>query len=436
MRILLVSPCFPPQHAVASLRTHSFARTWSQAGCQVQVLTTAKRHDQCGMTLPGGGFTVTEIAYPVPAMLERLRAQHRAAPAEQAGPRRHWFGLLRRLRQRTGIFSAVRMPDLTDYWVAPALAWARQNTPGQGWDVVVSSGGPYTAHLVARALKREGRAAIWAADFRDLWTENHLYRGLFPFTLRERHEERLCLREADLIVTVTEELAMRLRRRTTRPVAVVFNGTDPDSFAGLSPAPFFPDDGVRRLVYCGSYYPQGQDPVPLLRGLRALVERRPDLQSRLALAVAGWGGEEWSELARRNGVGHLLQLLGVLPHEEALRLERDATALLLLDWRDPRAGVLTGKVFEYLSAPGPILAVGGRGDSALGGLLTRTGRGLHLGSDEGRIAQALANLTDEPARLAGVPDRAVLAGLTRPAQSLRLLEHIRRMAAQPRSLAA
>jgi glycosyltransferase involved in cell wall biosynthesis len=444
MRILLVSPFFPPLHAVASLRTYGFARAWARAGCEVTVLTTAKRPDQAGMPRPLESIKVVEVEYAAPVLLEKLRRRHKSAlpappgPLDQSSgnglpaPPRRWFRLLRWFRERTGVFSSVRMPDLTDFWVGPALAWARRQPAERPWDVVVSSAGPYTAHLVARALKRDRRARYWVADFRDLWTQNHLYHGLFPFTLIETREESRCLREADLLVTVTEELAGKLRSRTVRPVEVIYNGYDPESLTLLPAAPYFPPDGQRRLVYSGTFYPQGQDPTPLLCALKRLRALQPNLGKSLSLVVAGWSGPLWRELARRHGVADLLHILGVLPHEETLRLERDATALVLLDWHDPRQGVMTGKVFEYLSAPGPILTIGGATDSTLAQMIRRTGRGFHLGADEDRITNVLVDLLDNPAQLHLTPDNRVLGQLTRPVQSLRLLERMRQALAVAR----
>jgi glycosyltransferase involved in cell wall biosynthesis len=423
MNLLLVSPYFPPQHSVASLRTHGFARAWTAAGCRVTVLTTAKRPDQCGLTLSTAGFDVAEIDFRVPAFLERLRREHKAEAG--AGPVQT-KGLLKRavrwLRERAGVFCSVRMPDLTDYWVEPALAWARKRGT---WDAVVSSSGPYTSHLVARTLKREGRTLSWAADFRDLWTGHHLHCGLFPFTLREQRDERSCLAEADMIVAATAGLAAKLRPRTSRPVEVIYNGYDAETTASLAPEPFFPADGVCRLVYSGTYYPQGQNPGPLLRCLRALKERRPDLPRRLALATAGWSGDLWRAAARQHGVEDLLQDHGVLPRGDALRMQRDATALLLLDWRDQGHGILTGKVFEYLNGTAPILTIGAETDSELARLIRRSGRGLHLGNDEAAIGRVVEGMLDDVGRLRLAPDRRFLAELTRPVQSLRLLDRLR-----------
>ncbi len=405
MKLLLVAPCFPPLQAVASLRTHAFAAAWADAGHAVTVLTTAKRADQGSLELPRDGFRVVELAYPVPWFLERLRGQHRAEQAAEDQPRRGWFGLLRRLQRQTGIFSAARMPDLTDFWVEPAVTWASAQT----WDVVVSSSGPPAAHLVARALKRGGVAPRWAADFRDLWTDNHLYRGLFPFTLRERFEEAACLREADLLVTVTEGLADKLAARAGKPVTVIYNGYDSPA---LRPEPAFPADGRVRLVYTGTLYPQGQDPTPLLRALQQLPN--------LLLVVAGPGGEQWRALARRHDILERVEVRGPLPRPEALRLQRDADALVLLDWHDAGQGVLTGKLFEYLRAPGPILVIGGQVDSPVARLVAATGRGLHVGADVERIRAALADLRS----LVGPVNVRLLETLSRPRQSLRLLAQL------------
>ena len=73
MRILVVSPYFPPRNAIGALRVHSFARSWAAAGDDVTVLTTAKRPHQREHEMPSEGFEVVEVDYPVRPMLERLR---------------------------------------------------------------------------------------------------------------------------------------------------------------------------------------------------------------------------------------------------------------------------------------------------------------------------------------------------------------------------
>ena len=154
MKLLLIAPVFPPQRSVASLRTHAFATAWAAAGHDVTVLTTKKRSDQTGLSLPVHGFRLVELDYAGPRVFEWLRGRSRSAPNRPASetlvrPRLHqrvarWF------KNRTGIFSFVRQPDLTDAWVEPAVAWARANGP---WDVAYSSFGPPAALMVGLWLK-------------------------------------------------------------------------------------------------------------------------------------------------------------------------------------------------------------------------------------------------------------------------------------------
>jgi glycosyltransferase involved in cell wall biosynthesis len=415
MKILLVAPFFPPLHDVASLRTHAFADTWAKAGHDVTVLTTAKRADHSGLDLPCDGFEVNEIAYPVPRLLEKLRGQHKTptAPATSRG----WFAWLRRLRTTTGVFSSVRMPDLTDFWVQPAIHWARRRARrDHGWDVVVSSSGPYTANLVARSLRRHGLALHWLADFRDLWTDNHIYRGLFPFTLRERRLEAACLRDADQFTAATDGLADKLRAKTSKSVETIYNGTDPAAHAALPEERFFPDDGMRRLVYTGTLYPHGQDASLLWQAMQLLRKRDPRALAKLRFVVAGAGCPLWCADARSQGFADLLDVRGSVPRADALRMQRDADALLLVDWRDPSQGVLTGKVFEYFQSSAPIALVSGSATSSLARLVAQANRGHVL-----RDASSLADLLADPSRFTTSPNRALLATLTRSHQSQRML---------------
>jgi glycosyltransferase involved in cell wall biosynthesis len=428
MRILLVAPFFPPQRAVASLRTHSFAKAWSEAGHDVTVLTTRKRPDQVGLDVPISGFRVVEIDYHLPWILERLRAGERTSrvPSDERFPppgfagggqgggasaSRFAFHPLRWLKRRTGIFAGVREPDATDFWIEPATRWAMQAGP---WDAVVSSFGPPAAVRVALTLKRRNRCRTWAAEFRDLWTDHHLYAGLIPFTFFERQIERQALALADRLVTVTPDLARRLSGKCGKPVEVIYNGYDPADFAALDPLPAFPSDGRVHLVYTGTVYERGQD----LHALFAAVAAEPSAM----LVVATDRPDVWNAMRDPYGLGPRLDLRGPVPRPEALRMQRDASALILLDWRDPRYGVLTGKVFEYLLSEAPIWVVGGPRRSPVARLVVEAGRGLGLGRNVQSIRAAIRELAAGARPPAAAPNQPMILELSRNSQALRFLK--------------
>jgi hypothetical protein len=210
-------------------------------------------------------------------------------------------------------------------------------------------------------------------------------------------------------------------------VEVIYNGFDPSAIDSISSQRIFSGDDRVRLVYTGTLYPQGQDAALVVRAMAGLARQRPDVAARLLLVVAGQGCETWTQLAQRHGVAAMVESRGIVDRTDALRMQRDAQALLVLDWKDPTKGWLAAKVFEYLAADPPIVAIGGGESSALGDLIHRAGRGVHLGSNQGRVAQTLLDLVQQPSRVNFQRDSHFIASLTRENQSMRLLECMRRL---------
>jgi glycosyltransferase involved in cell wall biosynthesis len=457
MRILLVASIFPPQNAAGSLRTYGFAHSWAVAGADVTVLTTRKQADHTGFEVPAPQFRLVEIEYQVPCVLAALRSHDKAssagkrpasghagaASAARNGRKRSGvLSVLRTIRSRTGVFGAARMPDLTDFWIRPALRWAKQQPR---WDAVVSSSGPYTTHLVARALHRADKAGVWSADFRDLWCGNPGGSGLFPFTLLERFLERRTLHEASIITTVSEPLAKRISARARKPVHVVPSGSVLSFFNPLPQERAFPDDGLVRLLYTGTVYPSGREPDPLLKGIATLRQggshgpggpHAAERAAKLRLVVAGDKRDLWIARAAKHGVLDLLDHVGEVSRRDAWHMQRDADALLLLDWSDPAEGVITSKVFEYFCAGPPIIATGSSPNSLVGALLRQYKLGVHVGSDPASLPRLLADLIASPESFRRPVDPDTIEHFSMKRQAAAYLDLLREVlgAARPRPL--
>jgi len=100
---------------------------------------------------------------------------------------------------------------------------------------------------------------------------------------------------------------------------------------------------------------------------------------------------EWAE---ERGLGEKLELIPYAPRQASLELQRDSEALLLLipDAGGRGKGVLSGKVFEYLAAERPILALVPP-DGAAADLIRETGAGVVAPPDDVEaIKAALAEL--------------------------------------------
>jgi hypothetical protein len=133
--------------------------------------------------------------------------------------------------------------------------------------------------------------------------------------------------------------------------------------------------------------------------------------SRVRLRFVGRFGDEVKAMFRRPGVAPVVEERGYLPHGESIQELLGAHALLLVVDDVPGAReIVPGKVFEYIGARRPILALAPEG--AVAGLIRETGAGTVLaGSDVEGTAEALAALYAEwvatgATRFPGDPGRA------------------------------
>ncbi len=362
MRLLIISTFFPPVNSIASLRPYSWAKYWTRAGHDVTVLTTVKKSTPLDLKWENNGFQIIEV--PLPAFANSLKQKNQSSGGKGS--------FLQTLRKNRGIFHSCRMPDLSDLWILPALKAATSHEP---WDLIISTCGPYAVHIVADRLKKRGQAKKWIADYRDRWSDNHIFPGLFPFSLIERVLEKKLMKNADAITTVSAPYAAPYKKKyAPEKVHIVENGFDPEDLDDLSTTSVFPTDDKIRLVNTGSFYSQGQDPSPLFKAIKRL-EAHPFIH-RLEVMFAGPSGDSLNALIQKFNVGSWVKTIGFVERTHALRMQRDANALLLFPWIHASAdGVVSGKLAEYLFSGTPILSIGADSREASSKIIQESGAG-------------------------------------------------------------
>lgn len=402
MNILIITIFFPPQNAIASLRPYSWAKYWSREKHDVSVLTVPKMPRPTNTSVSTVGFRVIEVPIPGVTYLQSLLGKKRYSDSSSSTisskgtsyggiqPNAVLNRIIKKIQMHYGIFSSCRMPDLTDLWCKAAFDAVKN----QHWDLVVSTAGPYGVHCPAYRLKRSGIATYWITDWRDLLVDNHIYPGLPGIRIIERLMEKRWSQEADAITTVSKPLAKILRRKYGNKVHVIYNGFDPEDFENLPKQNVFPADDTLRIVYTGTIYPGKQDPIPLFKAAASLLQNKLNPE-RLRIIFCG-SNSDVSDMARKYSVNNIVEYAGFLPREKVLRMQRDADALLFLEYESENVqGILTGKLFEYLVAGPPIIGIGVSDNSSVGQLLKRTGRGSCLGINTDKIAKELINCISE-----------------------------------------
>jgi glycosyltransferase involved in cell wall biosynthesis len=435
VRILIVSTFFPPLNSIASLRPHSWAKYWTEAGHDVTVLTITKQQDlKAALSLANNGFEVIEVD--PPKFVNFLKRVYQTTPAFNNTASKAPGSLVCKLknaliktfnylRYNKGIFNSCRMPDFTDLWIRPALKTIRKKGT---WDLVVSTAGPYSVHIVAEKLKKSKMARQWIADYRDPWTDNYAYHGLFPFNFIEEVLERKLLRSADAISTASLPFADILGTKYGRSkVHSIENGFDPIDLETLDPRPIFPEDGKYRIVHTGSIYDGRRDPTPLFQAIASL-SRDPTAEKMLEsleVLFVGLHQANLQKLIASHQINKWVKFQGFVSREDALRMQRDAHMLLFLKWNDPNVdGVLTGKIYEYLFSGTSILVIGGGGLEASSKLVLDIKAGIVLTQPE-RIADFLRQELMDVHKKKSSIDPGVLARYNRKTLAMNLLNIIK-----------
>jgi len=274
------------------------------------------------------------------------------------------------------IKSIVAYPDEQKQWLQPAIQEGKRLFREEHFDAILSSSYPVTCHLAARELKKM-YSVPWIADFRDLWTQNHYY----PYgKIRRFFERRLELRtisDADVLVTVSEPLADILSSlHLGKQVISIPNGYDPDE---VSDAPLTKEFTI---THTGELYGGKRDPYLLFKAIDELISEgkleRRDIRIRFFGSNEYWLGKRIKQFSLED----VTVMYPRVPRHVALEKQRESHILLLIKWDHPsEAMVYTGKLFEYLAARRPILAIGGQG-GIVSDLLEETKAGIHVSGYE------------------------------------------------------
>ncbi len=413
MKVLLVTMYFPPAGGGGVQRPLKLATHLPELGIETHVLAPDDPQ-----------WVHRDEHLPMPTLAWVHRARYVGPRGRKPAEELHGTAGLERLSKRIELFGRrLLVPDEAVPWNLTAIPAAIRIVREEGIDVVLTTSPPGSVHLVGAAAKRV-TGVKWVADLRDPLVA-HPHRDVDRLAVRIKEQglhgvARLVAAQADAVVAVSDAIAEEMRARNPRgPVATIANGADFDDFDGLeyrAGAPRF------RITHAGSFFGK-RDPRPFLTAL-----------ARVDGVVARFVGDfraadrEWSA-----NILDRMELIPYAPHRRALELERDSEALLLLipDAGGRGRGILSGKVFEYLAAGRPILALVPP-DGAAAALVREAGAGVVVAPDDvDGIERALTELRDrwragtlEPVELS----EAWRARLSRRARVEELASLLRRLA--------
>lgn len=363
----MIAYLFPPVQAVSTLRWYHLYEEGRRYFSRIIVITV--RHWRYLHHDPGLKLSFTP--YLIPAFDLRgltLLRQNRPYVPHQV-KQRLWVNYLLRLLDAFP-FNLI-LGDGGIIYIFLGYRLAVKMVKKEKITHVFSSFRPYSDHAIAWLLKWRFPHLHWIADFRDLHIDPS--RPLLWFPTLQRWFNQKILQRADLLTTVSEGLARQLRFFHSE-VYVLRNGIDPHYRIAENDQPV----GSKFVItYTGSLYPGFQNPALLFEAIYNLLQKGLLAAADVQLVYAGKDGDFWQKELNLWNLATIAMDKGMLPLHAARQLQQQSCLNVLLSWATPdMQGILTGKLYEYLAARKPILAlVEGAKDPELEQILEQTQSG-------------------------------------------------------------
>lgn len=277
------------------------------------------------------------------------------------------------------------IPDAKITWVKPASRFLKNYLESNPVDAIISTGPPHSMHLIASYIK-ENLGIRWIADFRDPWTDLYYHKEFYLTSYAKKKNEWLenkVLQEADLVLTVSRQIQQRLMR-TARNVEVITNGFDDEA---LEKKNVILDENFT-IGYIG-LLPKSSIPYHFFEVLSEMTVADPQFKNDFRLKFAGDINDEVKTLVKKAQLESHTEYLGYVSHNRAVELQQTSQVLLLLIPDVPNnKGIVTGKLFEYLAANRPILALGPT-DGDLQDIMSETEAGTVVTFDDKKAIKLL-----------------------------------------------
>ena len=245
------------------------------------------------------------------------------------------------------------IPDARKFWIKPSVQFLTKYLSNNKIDLIITTGPPHSLHLIGLKLKQK-LAIKWIADFRDPWTEIDYFHQL-PLTnksiQRHRRLESEVVSSADCVLVVGKTMKEKYLK-FNQNIQVITNGYD-----DIENKTKVVLDSKFSLVHIGMMNAD-RNPITLWKVLSELMNENKEFAEDLQLKFVGKLAHEVFESIEKHNLNSTIEFISYIPHKEVVNFQKSAQVLLLAVNKVPNAsGIITGKVFEYLQAKRPILAI-------------------------------------------------------------------------------
>lgn len=245
------------------------------------------------------------------------------------------------------------IPDARKYWIKPSVKFLYEYLLKNRIDVIITTGPPHSLHLIGLQLQQK-LDVKWIADFRDPWTDIDYFHQL-PLTtkaIKKHHQlEKEVISSADCVLVVGKTMKENYLKFNNN-IEIITNGFDDNEVVNDIEL-----DSKFSFVHIGMMNAD-RNPKILWKVLSEIIKQNDAFANNFQLKLIGKCANEVLKSIKNNGLISNVEMIDYLSHNKVIAFQKSAQVLLLAVNDVPSAkGIITGKIFEYLQAKRPILAI-------------------------------------------------------------------------------
>ena len=352
-KVLIIAYYFPPLGGAGVQRALKFVKYLPEFGWEPVVLNVKKISypawdETLLQEIPSGAKIWRSGSFDPQRLVYLFSKLSNLKPAQQKP------GLGSLPADRLRFLKWFLIPDSKIGWFPLALRKGLRLVRKEKIDLIFSTSPPVTSHLVGYWLSKLSKKPL-VVDFRDPWD---LVAQDYPSTLHKRVSQALKQKILDRskgFTAVNRQIADELLQEATGIKSeIISNGFDSTDWEGLK----VNSSDKFEVVHLGTFN-RLNDPNPFLRAFSELVQTNETFAQKASFTKVGlvldWN---WSALLKQYNLQNNVASIDYLPHRDSLEyLLRAKVLLLATGGKTDSPLISTGKIFEYLAARKPILAI-------------------------------------------------------------------------------
>lgn len=358
MKVLIITYYWPPAGGSGVQRWLKFVKYLRDFEIEPVVYTVKSNHVIEDTTLltevPEGIEVIKKSIFEPNAILSLFSSKSKSKSAGFLEEKPSFFGKIVRY-----IRANYFIPDARKFWIKPSIKFLSNYLKDNPVDVIITTGPPHSLHLIGLGLKEKLKIK-WISDFRDPWTEIDYFHKL-PLTSnsKKKHlklEEKVVV-NSDEVIVVGKTMKDNFLRYN-KHISVISNGYDSNEAVEATL------DSQFTITHIGLMNAD-RNPRNLWKVIEEITQENTDFKKDLKIRLIGKVSNEIKQELETFDQTNV-EYVDYVPHDEVMRYQFSSQILLLCVNNVPSAkGIVTGKIFEYLNAKRPILAIGPEdGDAA------------------------------------------------------------------------